>query len=211
MRPALTEVELAPGDSLYEPNKASRYVYFPEAGTASIVTVLKDGTETEVASVGNEGMIGLPVFSGAETAPRRAYWQIAGRAWRMDAQRLRRETQRSGALTDGLRRFAQAMFTEIAQLATCNRHHTIKQRCCCWLLMTHDRIEGDQFYVTHELLAGLLGVRRAGITVILGQLQNAGCLTYSRGRLTIRHRRKLEKLACECYGVVRREFDRLLG
>ncbi|MBA3881722.1 MAG: Crp/Fnr family transcriptional regulator [Chthoniobacterales bacterium] len=207
----MREVELAPGYSLYNQHEPSRYVYFPETGTASIVTVLKDGTETEVASVGNEGMIGLPIFSGADTGPRRASWQIAGRAWRMDAARLRTETRRGGALSHALRRFAHAMFTGIAQLATCNRHHTIKQRCCCWLLMTHDRIEGDQFEMTHEVLAQLLGVRRAGITVIFGGLQNEGCIEYRRGRLAILNRRKLEKLACECYGVVRVEFDRLLG
>ncbi len=177
---------------------------------AAIVTILKDGTETEVASVGNEGMIGLPSFSGVHTAPRRAFWRMAGRAWRLDATPFKAEAGRGGALADAMRRYAHAMFTQLAQLATCNWHHTIKQRCCCWLLMTHDRMEGDHFDVTHEFLAELLGVRRAGITVILGSLQAAGAIKHRRGRLTIRNRKKLEQLACECYGVMRREFDRLL-
>ncbi len=211
LRPALEQIEMQPGDSLYEQNQTSKYVFFPETGMAAIVTILKDGTETEVASVGNEGMIGMPSYMGVHTAPRRAFWRMEGRAWRLDAARFKAETRGGGPLTEAMRRYAHAMFTQLAQLATCNWHHTIKQRFCCWLLLTHDRMEGDQFDVTHEFLAQLLGVRRAGITVILGSLQAAGAIEHRRGRLTIRNRRKLEKLACECYGIVRREFDRLMG
>lgn len=202
---------MQPGDSLYEQHAASRHVYFPETGIAAIVTLLQDGTETEVASVGNEGLIGLPAYSGVTSAPRRAFWRMPGRAWRLDATRFQAEMRRGGALADAIRRFAHAMFTQIAQLATCNWHHTIQQRLCCWMLLTHDRMETDHFDVTHEFLAKLFGVRRAGITVILGNLQSAGAIDYRRGQLTIRNRRKLEKLSCECYGVVRREFDQLLS
>ncbi len=211
LRSALKEVELAPRDSLYEPNVPGKYVYFPETGVAAIVTVLKNGMETEVATVGDEGMVGLPAFSGARTAPRRAFWQLPGSALRMKASDLRRETRRGGPLAKALHLYAHALFTQLAQLATCNRLHSIEQRCCCWLLMTHDRIEGNEFEVTHEFLSKMLGARRAGITVILGNLQRSGLIEYRRGRITIRDRKGLEKRACECYGVVRTEFDRLLG
>lgn len=207
----LKEVELSPRASLYEPNTPGKFVYFPETGTAAIVTVLKDGTETEVASVGCEGMVGLPAFSGAKTAPRRAFWQLPGRALRMRASVLRRETRRGGPLARALHLYAHALFTQLAQLATCSRFHSLEQRCCCWLLMTHDRIEGDEFDLTHEFLAEMLGARRAGVTVILGNLQRRRLIQYRRGHLAIRNRRGLEKRACECYGVVRGEFDRLLG
>ncbi len=211
LRKHLKQVELAPRASLYEPHAPGKYVYFPETGAAAIVTVLEDGTETEVATVGVEGMIGLPAFSGAKTAPRRAFWQLPGSAFRMSAARLRRETRRGGPLAKALHLYAHALFTQLAQLATCNRHHTIEQRCCCWLLMTHDRVEGDEFYVTHEFLSQMLGARRSGVTVIAGSLQRRGLIRYRRGQITILNRRGLEKAACECYSVVRGEFDRLLG
>lgn len=211
LRKDLKEVELEPRHSLYEPNQPGNFVYFPETGAAAIVTVLKDGTETEVATVGDEGMVGLPAFSGAKTAPRRAFWQLRGRALRMSAAALRRETRHGGPLAKALNLYAYALFTQLAQLATCNRLHSIEQRCCCWLLLTHDRIEGDEFEVTHEFLAGMLGARRAGITVILGNLQRAGLIQARRGHITIRNRQGLRKRACECYDVVRGEFDRLLG
>ncbi len=211
LRRDLKEVDLEPRDSLYEPNVPGKYVYFPETGAAAIVTVLKNGTETEVATVGDEGMVGLPAFSGAKTAPRRAFWQLPGRALRMRAAVLRRETRHGGPLAKALHLYAHGLFTQLAQLATCNRLHSIEQRCCCWLLMTHDRIEGDTFEVTHEFLSEMLGVRRAGITVILGNLQRSGLILSRRGHVTIRNRKGLEQRACECYGIVRGEFDRLLG
>ncbi len=211
LRKDLKEVELGPRDSLYEPNQPGKYVYFPETGAAAIVTVLKDGTETEVATVGYEGMVGLPAFSGARTAPRRAFWQLPGRALRMKASVLRRETRHGGPLAKALHLYAHGLFSQLAQLATCNRLHSIEQRCCCWLLMTHDRIEGDEFALTHDFLSEMLGARRAGVTVILGNLQRRGLIQYRRGHLTIRNRKGLEKRACECYDVVRGEFDRLLG
>lgn len=207
----LEEVELGAGYSLYERHRPSQHVYFPETGMASIVTVLKDGTETEVATVGYEGMIGLPVFAGAEGSPRRAFWQIPGRAFRMEAALFRRETRDGGPLARALHLYAHALFTQLAQLATCNRRHRIEQRCCCWLLMTHDRIDGDEFDLTHELLSQMLGARRAGVTVIASALQQDGLIRYRRGHVMICNRKGLEKRACECYSVIRGEFDRLLG
>ncbi len=211
LRKHLKLVQLAPRASIYEPHKSGKYVYFPEVGAAAIVTVLKNGTETEVATVGYEGMIGLPAFSGANRAPRRAFWQLPGSAFRMSAAVLRRETRHGGPLAKALHLYAHALFTQLAQLATCNRLHTIEQRCCCWLLMTHDRVEGDEFHVTHEFLSEMLSARRSGVTVVAGTLQRRGLIRYRRGQITVLNRRGLEKAACECYGVVRGEFDRLLG
>ncbi len=178
---------------------------------ASLLTVLSDGTETEVASIGGEGIVGLSAFMGAKRSTRRAFCQMPGTAFRLPVSVLQKETRRGGPFSDALHRYALALFTQLAQLATCNRLHTIKQRCCCWLLMTHDRVSGDEFYVTHEFLSEMLSARRSGVTVIAGTLQRAGLIRYRRGRITILDRPGLEKTACECYGIVRREFDRLLG
>jgi len=211
LRKQLKEVTLSQRDSLHEPGKPMRYVYFPETAMISLLTVLQDGTQTEVASIGCEGMVGLTAFLGAKRSMRRAICQMPGTAWRLNTTELLQGTKRGGPLSDVLHRYALALFTLIAQLATCNRLHTIEQRCCCWLLMTHDRIEGDEFYVTHEFLAEMLGARRSGVTVIAGTLQRAGLISYTRGRITIMNRRGLEEAACECYGVVRAAFDRLIG
>ena len=211
LRKGMRLVELTQWDALYEPHERCKYVYFPETGMASILSVLKDGTMTEVSTVGNEGMVGLPVFFGAKTSARRAFWQVQGSAYRMDAAVLRRETRKCGALSEALLRYTQALFTQVSQLATCNRLHSIEQRCCCWLLLTHDRVAGDEFDLTHEFLSEMLGTRRAGVTEVAATLQRAGLIRYTRGRVTILNRRGLEKMACECYATVRREFDRLLG
>jgi CRP-like cAMP-binding protein len=178
---------------------------------ASLLTVMKDGTHVEVASIGCEGVVGLPVVLGATKSNRRAFCQMPGTAWRLSAAELRRQTRRGGPLAEALLRYALALFTLMAQLATCNRLHTIEQRCCCWLLMIHDRIEGDEFNVTHEFLSELLSARRSGVTVIAGTLQRRGLISYQRGQITVLNRKGLEKAACECYGIVRGEFDRLLG
>lgn len=211
LRKKMRLVELTQGDSLYEPHETCRYVYFPESGMASMLSVSRDGNMTEIGTVGREGMIGLPVFFGAKTSARRAFWQVPGTAYRMDAALLRRETRKGGALADALHLYTQAVFTQVSQLAICNRFHTVEQRCSCWLLMTHDRVEGDEFDLTHEGLAQMLGVRRAGVTGIAGAFQRAGSIRYAHGRITILNRRGLEKAACECYQIVRGEFDRLLG
>jgi len=211
LRKHLKEVTLARRDSLHKPNTPFRYVYFPETAMVSLLTVLMDGTETEVASIGREGIVGLPAFLGAKKCMRGSSCQMPGTAFRLPASVLLKETRHGGPLSDALHSYALALFAQLAQLATCNRRHTIEQRCCCWLLMTHDRVEGDEFYVTHEFLSQMLSARRSGVTVIAGTLQRAGLISYRRGQIKILDRKGLEKTACECYGIVRREFDRLLG
>ncbi len=211
LRKQLKEVVLSQRDSLHEPGKAMRYVYFPETAMISLLAVIKGGDRMEVASIGREGMVGLTAFLGAKKSMRRAICQMEGTAWRLSTAELLKLTKRGGPLSDRIHGYALALFTLVAQLATCNRLHTIEQRCCCWLLMTHDRIDGDEFDVTHEFLAEMLGARRSGVTVIAGTLQRAGLISYTRGRIRIINRRGLEKAACECYGVVRGAFDRLIA
>lgn len=197
--------------SLYEPGRPFDYVYFPETGVASVLTVLHDGTETEVATVGYEGIIGLPVFFGAATIPGRAFWQIPGDAFRLKAELFRRETRNSSGLTEVLHRYAQGYFNQLSYTVSCNRSHSIHQRASRWLLMSADRAGGNQFELTHEFLSHMLGVRRSGITEAMGVLQRARILRYSRGVITIVNRKRLEAAACECYAVVTDEFRRLLG
>jgi CRP-like cAMP-binding protein len=211
VRQRMELVTLSLGKSLYEPFAPLERVYFPEDGVASLLTRLDGGIETEVATVGREGMVGMPVFFGVKSVPGRTIWQVPGRALVMEAKVLRRETRQGGTLSDGLRLYAQGLFTEISQSASCNRRHEIVQRCSRWLLMTHDRVNGDEFALTHEFLSKMLGVRRAGVSVAAGILQRAGVIKYSRGRITIIDREGLEGISCECYRIVRKEFDRLLG
>jgi CRP-like cAMP-binding protein len=210
LRRRMKLVELSLGTSLYEPNAPLEDVYFPEDGVASLLTRLDDGIETEVATVGREGMVGLPVFFGVQTVPGRTIWQVPGKALALQAKVLRQETRHGGALSDVLRLYAQGLFTQISQSASCNRRHEIVQRCSRWLLMTHDRVNGDEFALTHEFLSKMLGVRRAGVSVAAGILQKTGVIKYSRGRIKIIDREGLEGISCECYRIVREEFDRLL-
>jgi CRP-like cAMP-binding protein len=210
LRKRMKLVELPMGTTLYEPSARLEHVYFPEDGVASLLTRLDDGTETEIATVGLEGMVGLPVFFGVESVPGRTIWQVPGKALVLQAKVLHRETRQGGALSDVLRLYAQGLFTQISQSASCNRRHEIVQRCSRWLLMTHDRVNGDEFALTHEFLSKMLGVRRAGVSVAAGILQKAGVIKYSRGRIKIVDREGLEGISCECYRIVREEFDRLL-
>lgn len=211
LKPHLTEVTLERRDSIYEPGDPFRHVYFPESAMISLMTVLQDGRRSEVAAVGSEGMVGLPVFLGGKISKRKAFCQMPGTAWRLAAAELVQQTRHGGPLSDILHRYTEALLTLTTQLATCNRLHTIAQRCCCWLLMTHDRVEGDEFHVTHEFLSEMLSARRAGVTVVANQLQGRGLIEYHRGLIRVCDRAGLEKAACECYGIVRQEFDRLLG
>lgn len=198
-------------DPIYQPNEPFRHVYFPETAVGSILTVLDDATEIEVATIGQEGVLGLPVILGARTSPGKAFWQVPGKTWRLDASVLRAEMKNGGAVAAALHIYIQAFFTQLAQAATCNRVHKIDQRCARWLLMTHDRVEGDNFPLTQEFLAQMLGVRRTGVPEVAGRLQEAGLIEYRRGRITVLNREGLEKASCECYRIVRAEFDRLLG
>jgi CRP-like cAMP-binding protein len=211
LRRHLEPVALGLKEVVYAPNEPIRDVYFPLTGAFSLLTVMADGTEVEVATVGNEGMVGLPVFLGADSMPGRCFSQIPGEALRMPADRFRDAVRRNGAFAAVLHRYVQALFNQVAQTAACNRVHPIEERCARWLLMTHDRAGADRFPLTHEFLSQMLGVRRATVTVVAGMLQRAGLINYRRGVVTVADRPGLEAASCECYRFIRDEFDRLLG
>jgi CRP-like cAMP-binding protein len=211
IRKALTKVEAAVRDEIYEPNKPFKHVYFPETAIASVVNVFEDGTEIEVATIGYEGMVGLPAFLGTNQTPARSFWQVAGTAFRLDAAFLETEKQNRSRLATTLGIYTQGFLAQIAQSATCNRVHNLEQRCARWLLMTHDRVPGDDFPLKQEFLAQMLGVRRAGVSEVAGRLQRKRLIKYSRGWMSVTDRPGLERLSCECYAVVAREYRRLLG
>lgn len=196
---------------VYEPNGPIEHVYFPLTGVMSLVIVMSDGLAVEAATVGNEGMVGLAVFLGAETSPHRAFSQIPGEALRATAEDFRAEVARGGALDAVMRRYNQALVNQMSYSVACNRLHSVEERMCRWLLMTHDRVGADRFPLTQEFLAQMLGVRRPSVTVTAGVLQKAGFIAYTRGNVVILNRPGLEESSCECYRVVRDEFARLLG
>ena len=187
------------------------HVYFPEGGVFSLITQMASGGSIEVARTGNEGMIGIPVFLDAVTSPARAVCQIPGRTLRMTSEAFREEAARGSPLHALLHRYTQALMTHLAQSVACNRLHSSAQRCARWLLMTHDRVGTDHFPLTQEFLARMLGMRRATVSEVASALQEAGIIHYEHGRLTIEDRGALEGAACECYAVIRAEFDQLLG
>jgi CRP-like cAMP-binding protein len=206
-------LELVPlklGASVYEAGGKQPYVYFPTDSIVSLLYVMKDGASAEIAVVGNEGLVGISLFMGGETTPSRAVVQSAGRAYRLRAKVLKSEFEFGGPLQHLLLRYTQALITQMAQTAVCNRHHSIEQQLCRWLLLSMDRLPTNVLTMTQELIANMLGVRREGVTASAGKLQEAGLIHYSRGRITILDRPKLEKRVCECYGVVKGEFERLL-
>jgi CRP-like cAMP-binding protein len=211
IRKALTKIDAVIRDEIYEPNKPFKHVYFPETAIASVVNVLDDGTEIEVATIGYEGMVGLSVFLGTNQSPARSFWQIAGRAFRLDAAFLGKEKRAGSPLAAALGLYTQGFFAQIAQSVTCNRLHNLEQRCARWLLMMHDRAEGDDFSLKQQFLAQMLGVRRSGISEVAGRLQRKRLIKYSRGWMRIIDRGGLERLSCECYQAVAREYRRLLG
>jgi CRP-like cAMP-binding protein len=195
---------------LYDVNKKIGRLYFPEDGVGSIVTVLEDGKQIEVATVGFEGMLGLPVLFGATSSTAKAFWQVPGRALVLKADVLDKEKKNGSRLIERLHLYTQAFFTQLAQSVTCNRVHSIEQRCARWLLMTHDRVEGDEFLLTQDFLSQMLGVRRTGVTEVAGRFQKAGLIDYARGCMTVYDRKGLEKVSCECYAIVQNEFKRLM-
>lgn len=205
LSPHLESVRLLRDQRIHDPHAPQRHVYFPLDCIISLQTVLSDGSSDEIAIVGHEGVVGIAVIMGNDSAPSRALVRRAGHAWRIKAECLRHEFQRIGELQLALLRYSQALFTQIAQTAVCNRHHTLDQQLCRWLLMTLDRLPTNELTVTQEQIANMLGVRREGVTEAAGKLQRAGAIRYSRGRIDVLDRRKLEASACECYGVVRRE------
>ena len=210
LEPHLELVPLKLGASVYEAGAKQSYVYFPVDSIVSLLYVMKDGASAEIAIVGNEGLVGISLFMGGETTPSRAVVQSAGRAYRLRAKVLKAEFEFGGALQHLLLRYTQALITQMAQTAVCNRHHSIEQQLCRWLLLSADRLPTNVLTMTQELIANMLGVRREGVTASAGKLQDAGLIHYSRGRITILDRVKLERHVCECYAVVRKEFERLL-
>ena len=206
---ALEPVELPLGKVLYESGDAMTHVYFPTDAIVSLLYVMEDGASAEIAVVGNEGLIGIALFMGGETTPSRAIVQSAGEAYRMKGQQLKDEFNRHGQLQLLLLRYTQSLITQMAQTAVCNRHHSVDQQLCRWLLLSLDRLSSNQLTMTQELIANMLGVRREGVTEAAGKLQKLGVIRYSRGQITVLDRPKLETLSCECYAVVKRESDRL--
>jgi CRP-like cAMP-binding protein len=199
------------GERLYRPGQRISEVFFPLDSVVSVVTTMKDGASIEVATVGNEGLAGVPVFLGAEAGPNEAFSQIPGKMVRTPAAAFMAEIERVPKLREAVARYTQALFGLVSQSVACNRLHSIEERLARWLLMCRDRTNTDEMPLTQEFLADMLGVRRPGVTLAAGMLQKAGLLSYNRGRITILDRVGLEGVACECYRVVRDEFDRLVG
>jgi CRP-like cAMP-binding protein len=208
--PHLHLVPMPLGKVLYESGDLLRYVYFPTDSIVSMLYVLADGASAEISVVGNEGLIGIALFMGGETTPSRAIVQSAGYAYRLIGQQLKDEFHRNGPLQLLLLRYTQALITQMAQTAVCNRHHSVDQQLCRWLLLSLDRLPSNQLTMTQELIANMLGVRREGVTEAAGKLHKLGVIHYSRGHITVLNRPKMEQLCCECYAVVRKEADRLL-
>lgn len=208
--PYLEEVRMPLGKVLYESGDTLRHVFFPTDSIVSLLYVMESGASAEISVVGNEGLIGVSVFMGGESTPSRAIVQSAGTAYRLCVQRLKDEFNRHGEMLQLMLRYTQALITQMAQTAVCNRHHTIDQQLCRWLLLSLDRLPSNQLTMTQELIANMLGVRREGVTEAAGKLQKLGVIEYKRGKITVLDRPKLELLSCECYAVVKRETDRLL-
>jgi CRP-like cAMP-binding protein len=208
--PHLEHVPLPLGWALYESGTEQGYVYFPTNSIVSLLYVMEDGSSAEIAIVGREGVVGIALFMGGETTPSRAVVQSAGFGYRLRAGVLKGEFERGGPLQHVLLRYTQALITQMAQTAVCNRHHAVEQQLCRWLLLSLDRLPSNELTMTQELIANMLGVRREGVTEAAGHLQTAGLIHYSRGKITVLDRAKLEARVCECYAVVKREYDRLL-
>ena len=203
-------VPMALGSVLYESGGQLKHVYFPTTAIVSLLYVMENGASAEIAVVGNEGILGIALFMGGETTPSRAIVQSAGHGYRLRAQLLKDEFNRAGPVMRLLLRYTQALITQMAQTAVCNRHHSVDQQLCRWLLLSLDRLPANQLNMTQELIANMLGVRREGVTEAAGKLQDAGIIQYRRGRITVLDRPRLEQTSCECYSVVKKEFDRLL-
>jgi CRP-like cAMP-binding protein len=208
--PYLRLVSLPLGTVLYESGSLMPHIYFPTDAIVSLLYVLDNGASAEIAVVGNDGAVGVSLFMGGETTTSRAVVQSTGSAYRLSGARLKREFGLHGDLMLILLRYTQSLLTQMAQTAVCNRHHSVDQQLCRWLLLSLDRLSSPEIVITHELIANMLGVRREGVTDAAGKLQKLGVISYRRGRITVLDRAELERLCCECYGVVRKETERLL-
>jgi CRP-like cAMP-binding protein len=206
----LEAVELTLGEVLYESGGTLTHVYFPTTAIVSLLYVMENGSSAEIAVVGNEGIVGISLFMGGESTPSRAVVQSAGLGFRMLAAGMKDEFNRAGPVLHLLLRYTQALITQMAQTAVCNRHHSLDQQLCRWLLLSLDRLPGSELVMTQELIANMLGVRREGVTEAAIKLQSTGLISYARGRITVLDRAGLEKRTCECYAVVKKEYDRLL-
>jgi CRP-like cAMP-binding protein len=211
LAPHLEVMVMPLGLAVYESGGLQGYVYFPTDSIVSLLYVLENGASTEIAVTGNEGVVGISLFMGGETTPSRAVVQSAGQGYRVRAAILKKQFESRGELQQLLLRFTQALITQMTQTAVCNRHHAVDQQLCRWLLLMLDRLPSNQLNMTQELIANMLGVRREGVTEAAGKLQAEGLIEYSRGRIRVLDRRRLESRVCECYAVVKREYDRLLG
>ncbi len=212
--PLLPHLELVPlrlGDMLYEPNMQLQYAYFPTSAIVSLHYVTTSGASSEISGVGKEGMVGISLFTGGNSTPSSAMVHTSGYAYRLDRSHLKTEFNRNGKLQQILLRYTQALITQVSQTAACNRHHSVEQQLSRWLLLTLDRISSGEFVLTQELVANMLGVRRESVTAAAASLQGIGCISYRRGHISVINRKDLEKCACECYAVVRKETQRLLG
>jgi CRP-like cAMP-binding protein len=208
--PFLEPVPMGLGQALYESGGAQGYVYFPTSSIVSLLYVLENGSSAEIAVTGCEGLVGIALFMGGETTPSRAVVQSAGHGYRLKALVLKEQFERGGALQFLLLRYTQALITQMTQTAVCNRHHSVDQQLCRWLLLSLDRLPANELVMTQELIANMLGVRREGVTEAAGKLQADGLIEYSRGKITVLDREHLEARVCECYAVVKKEYDRLL-
>ena len=208
--PQLELVEMPLGQVLYESGSNLTHVHFPTTAIISLLYVMEDGASAEIAVVGNEGIVGISLFMGGESTPSRAVVQSAGFGYRLKADMIKAEFNRAGPVMHLLLRYTQALITQMAQTAVCNRHHSLDQQLCRWLLLSLDRLQGCELVMTQELIANMLGVRREGVTEAAHKLQDVGLIRYSRGRISVLDRNGLEKRVCECYAVVKKEYDRLL-
>ena len=210
LRPTLERVELESHDVLSEPGERISHVYFPETGVISLIAVMHDGSAVEAGTVGNEGVAGVSAFLGADSFPIRMIAQVPGDALRMRVEAFRSARDTSPSLGDAVLRYTQALLVQMAQSAACNRLHAVDARAARWLLMTHDRVDGDDFHLTQDFLAMMLGVHRPTVTITMRVLQKAGLITYTRGHVTVLDRRALEEASCECYAVIQGEFERMI-
>jgi CRP-like cAMP-binding protein len=208
--PQLEWVDLPLGEVLYESRERLNFVYFPTSGIVSLLYVLDSGASAEIAVVGSEGVVGISIFMGGGSTPSRAVVQSAGMAYRLPADAIKAEFERSSPVMHLMLRYTQALITQMSQTAVCNRHHSLDKQLCRWLLLSLDRLPGNELVMTQELISNMLGVRREGVTEAALKLQTAGVIRYVRGRITVLDRLKLEQRTCECYQVVKHEYDRLL-
>lgn len=206
--PNLESVPLLFEQTLHKSREPIEHVYFPNYGVISLLTIMADGTKAEVGLIGNEGMTSLSVFLGVDTTPLEALVQVGGEAMRLEVGVLKALVKRGDPLVDLLRSYTYALMFQNSQIAACNSYHEVAERCCRWLLMTHDRVQADSFPITQKFLSRMLGVRRSSVTVVANKLQQAGLIRYSRGQMTILDRLGLEQAACECYGLLKSELDR---